>query len=99
MRHLLTTLAAAAFVVGLALGFGHAHAAPLPQLNGPTSQASPVETVGYYGYGYRRYGGYYPRHRNYWRPWYYRPYNYGYHSRPYYRNYGYWNRPYYRRYW
>ena len=29
----------------------------------------------------------------------YRPYNYGYHSRPYYRNYGYWNRPYYRRYW
>jgi hypothetical protein len=59
MRHLLTTLAAAAFVVGLGLAIAPAHAAPLPQLNGPGNQASPVEKVGYYGY--RRYG-YYPRH-------------------------------------
>jgi hypothetical protein len=45
--------------------------------------------------GTRRYRyGYYPRHRYYWRPWYYRPY-YGYGYRPY--RYGYWNRPYYRR--
>ena len=65
MRHLLTTLAAAAFVVGLGLAIAPAHAAPLPQLNGPGNQASPVEKVGYYGY--RRYG-YYPRHRYYWRP-------------------------------
>ena len=96
MRHLLSTLAAAAFVVGL--GLSQAHTAPLPQLNGPATQASPIEPVGYYGYGYgyRRYGGYYPYHRNYWRPWYYRPHYYGYY-RPHY--YGYWNRPYYRRYW
>jgi len=46
MRHLLTTLAAAAFV-GFAIA--PAHAAPLPQLNGPGNQASPVEKVGYYG--------------------------------------------------
>ena len=74
MRHLLTTLAAAAFVVGLGFAIAPAHAAPLPQLNGPGNQASPVEKVGYYGY--RRYG-YYPRHRYYWRHRYYRPY-YGY---------------------
>jgi len=41
MRHLLTTLAAAAFV-GFAIA--PAHAAPLPQLNGPGNQASPVIT-------------------------------------------------------
>jgi hypothetical protein len=94
MRHLLTTLAAAAFVVGLGFAIAPAHAAPLPQLNGPGNQASPVEKVGYYGY--RRYG-YYPRHRYYWRHRYYRPYyGYGYY-RPY--RYGYWNRPYYRRWW
>jgi len=88
MRHLLTTLAAAAFVVGLGFAIAPAHAAPLPQLNGPGNQASP--------YGYRRYG-YYPRHRYYWRHRYYRPYyGYGYY-RPY--RYGYWNRPYYRRGW
>jgi hypothetical protein len=86
MRHLLTTFAAAAFVVGLGFAIAPAHAAPLPQLNGPSNQASPVEKVGYYGY--RRYG-YYPRHRYYWRPRYYRPYyGYGYY-RPY--RYGYWN--------
>ena len=56
MRHLLTTLAAAAFVVGLGFAIAPAHAAPLPQLNGPGNQASPVEKVGYYGY--RRYGYY-----------------------------------------
>src|SRR6185295_18388682 len=76
MRHLLTTLAAAAFVVGLGFAIAPAHAAPLPQLNGPGNLASPVEKVGYYGY--RRYG-YYSRHR------YYRPYRYGYWNRPYYR--------------
>lgn len=97
MRHFLTTsLMAAAFVVGLALGLGQANAAPLPTLNGLTSQASPVEKVGYYGY---RYGGYYPRYR-YYNPYrYYRPYNYGYHYRPYYRNYGYRRHYNYRRYW
>jgi hypothetical protein len=73
VRHLLTALAAATFAVGLGVGFAPAHAAPLPQLNGPNNQASPVEKVGYYGYRRYRYG-YYPRHRYYWRPWYYRPY-------------------------
>jgi hypothetical protein len=92
--YLLTTFAAAALVVGLGFAIAPAHAAPLPQLNGPSNQASPVEKIGYYGY--RRYG-YYPRHRYYWRPRYYRPYyGYGYY-RPY--RYGYWNRPYYRRWW
>ncbi len=89
MRHLLTTLV----VVGVGLEVAPAQAAPLPQLNGATNQASPVEKVGYYGY--RRYG-YYPRNRYYWRHRYYRPYSYGYY-RPY--RYGYWNRPYYRRWW
>jgi hypothetical protein len=74
MRHLLTTFAAAALVVGLGFAIAPAHAAPLPQLNCPSNQASPVEKIGYYGY--RRYG-YYPRHRYYWRHRYYRPY-YGY---------------------
>ena len=96
MRHLLTRLTAAAFVVGLAIGFGPATAAPLPTLNGIVSQTSPVEKATYYGYRYRGYGGYYPYYR-YWRPYYYRPYFYGYGYRPYYRNYGYWNRPYYHR--
>jgi hypothetical protein len=91
MRHLLTTLAATGLVVGLGLEVAPApaQAAPLPQLNSPNNQASPIEKAGYW-YGYRRYG-YYP----YWRP-YYRPYYYGYY-RPY--HYGYWSRPYYRRYW
>ena len=61
MRHLLT----------IGLEVAPAQAAPLPQLNGATNQASPVEKVGYYGY--RRYG-YYPRNRYYWRHRYYRPY-------------------------
>jgi hypothetical protein len=87
MRHFLSKLVAAVFVVGLALGMSHAGATPRPTLNGLASQASPVEK--------RHYG--YPRY-NYWRP-YYRPYYYGYGYRPYW-NYGYWNRPYYhRRYW
>ena len=50
MRHLLTTFAAAALVVGLGFAIAPAHAAPLPQLNGPSNQASPVEKIGYYGY-------------------------------------------------
>lgn len=97
MRHLLTRLAAAAFIAGSLIGSGPATAAPLPKLNGPVGQTSPVETAHYYGYRYRGFGGFYP----YWRPWYYRPYyyGYGYGYRPYYRNYGYWNRPYYRRGW
>ena len=89
MRHFLIRLAAAAFVVGFAIGFGPASAAPLPTLNGLASQASPVENVHYYGYRNRGYGGYHPYY-NYWRP-YYRPHYYGYGYRPYYRNYGYWN--------
>jgi len=87
--------AAAAIVVGAAIGAGQAQAGPLPTLktNGLASEATPVEKAGYYRY---RYGGYYPyRH---WRPYpYYRPY-YGYGYRPYWR-YGYWNRPYYRGWW
>ena len=96
MRHFLSKLVAAVFVVGLALGMSQAQATPRPTLNGLASQASPVEKAHYYGY--RHYGyGYYPRY-NYWRP-YYRPYYYGYGYRPYW-NYGYWNRPYHhRRYW
>ena len=97
MRHFLTSLMAAAFVVGLPLGLGQANAAPLPTLNGVTNQASPVEKVGHYGYRGYRYGGYYPRY-NYYRP-YYRPYYYGYRHKPYYRNYGYRRNYNYRRYW
>lgn len=96
MRQLLTTLAAAGLVMGVGLEVAPvpAQAAPLPQLNSPNNQASPIEKAGYW-YGYRRYG-YYPYRGYYWRPWYYRPYSYGYY-RPY--RYGYWRRPYYRRYW
>ena len=90
MRHFLSNLVAAVFVVGLALGLSQANATPLPLLNGLASQASPVEKVHYYGYRYRGYGGYHPYY-HYWRPYYYRPYFYGYGYRPYYRNYGYWN--------
>jgi hypothetical protein len=74
MRHFLSKLVAAVFVVGLALGLSHAEAMPRPTLNGIASQASPVEKAHYYGYRYRGYGGYYPYH--YWRPYYYRPYSY-----------------------
>src|SRR3979490_2284017 len=71
MRHFLSKLVAALFVVGLALGMSHAGATPRPTLNGLAGQASPVEKAHYYGY--RNYGyGYYPRY-NYWRP-YYRPF-------------------------
>ena len=97
MQHLLTKLAAAAIVIGAAIGSGEARAGPLPalgELADRTSQSTPVEKAGGYGYRY----GYYPY--RYWR----RPYPYGYY-RPYYGyyppyrwRYGYWRRPYYR-YW
>jgi hypothetical protein len=78
MQHLLTKLAAAAIVVGAAIGSGQAHAGPLPNLNPSrlASEAAPFEKAGYYRY---RYGGFYPYERS-KRPypyWYYRPY-YGY---------------------
>jgi hypothetical protein len=64
MQHLLTKLAAAAFVVGAAIGSDPAQAGPLPDLNlsGPSSEAVPVETVGYYRYRY----GHYPYYRHWW---------------------------------
>jgi hypothetical protein len=88
MRHLLTRLAAAAFVVGLAFGLSPASAAPLPKIDSIAGQTTgPVVDVGYrYRHGWRpyRYG---------YRGWGYRPYyGYGYGYR-----YGY--RPYYRPYW
>ena len=83
MRQLLATLAAAAFVAGIAFGLNPASAAPLPKVDGVSSTLA-VEDVGYryrrgwrpyrYGYwGYRRpyYG--YPYYRPYYRPF-YRPY-------------------------
>ena len=73
MRHLLTRLAAAAFVAGLAFGLSPASAAPPPKLDGLVSQTNAVEDV---GYRYHRYGhGWRPYNR-------YRYYGYGY--RPYY---------------
>ena len=97
MQHLLTKLAAAAIVVGAAIGAGQAQAGPLPNLktNGLASEATPVEKAGYYRY---RYGGYYPYRYRPYPYWHYRPY-YGYGYRPYYWRYGYWNRPYYRGWW
>ena len=91
MRHLLTRLAAAAFVAGLVFGLSPASAAPLPKLDGLVSQTNAVEDVGYryHRYGWRPYNRY--RYYGYG----YRPYYYGY--RPYYRPYYY--RPYYRPYW
>jgi hypothetical protein len=93
MRHLLTRLVAAAFVVGLALGLGQANATPSP--TGFASQPSPVETIGYYGYPCVGSCRYY----RYWYPWYYKPYYYGYRYKPYYGDYGYRYRPYRRRFW
>jgi len=100
MQHLLTKLAAAAIVVGAAIGSGEARAGPLPalgELANQTSQSTPVEKAGRYGYRY----GYYPFGYRYWRPYpygYYRPY-YGYrYSKPYRWRYGYRRRPDYR-YW
>jgi hypothetical protein len=96
MRHPHITLAAAAVVVGFALGATPASAAA-PKLDGVSSQTAAAEQVRYrrYGYGYRPY--------RYYRPYpYYAPrrYYYGYPYRPYYRGYGYWYRPYYgHRYW
>lgn len=99
MQHLLAKLAAAAIVVGAAIGSGQAHAGPLPNLNPSrlASEAAPFEKAGYYRY---RYGGFYPYERS-RRPypyWYYRPY-YGYrHSyKPYRWRYGY--RPSFRLWW
>ena len=54
MRHLLTRLAAAAFVAGLAFGLSPASAAPLPKIRRPVSQTIAVEDV---GYRYHRAGG------------------------------------------
>ena len=98
MPNLLTKLAAAAILIGAAIGSGEARAGPLPALglDGQTGQSTPVEKAGGYGYRY----GYYPYRYRYWRPypyWYYRPY-YGYGYPPYRWGYGYWRRPYYR-YW
>jgi hypothetical protein len=97
MQHLLTKLAAAAIVVGAAIGADQAQAGPLPDLTttGLASEATPIENVGYYRY---RYGGYYPYRYRPYPYWHYRPY-YGYGYRPYYWRYGYWNRPYYRNWW
>ena len=46
MRHLLTRLAAAAFVAGLAFGLSPASAAPLPKIDGLVSQTNAVEDLG-----------------------------------------------------
>ena len=100
MRNLLTKLAAAAIVVGAAIGSGEARAGPLPalgELANQTSQSTPVEKAGGYRYRY----GHYPCGYRSWRPYpygYYRPY-YGYrYSKPYRWRYGYRRRPHYR-YW
>ncbi len=95
MRHLLTRLAAAAIVAGLAFGLSPASAAPLPKIDGLASQTNAVETVGYryHRYGWRPYNRY-----GYWgyrRPYY--GYRYGY--RPYYRPWPYYYRPYWRYWW
>jgi hypothetical protein len=84
MRHLLATLAAAAFVAGLAFGLSPASAAPLPKVDGVSSTLA-VEDVGYrYRRGWRRYGYWGYRRPYYGYPYYYRPF-----YRPYYRPY--WN--------
>ena len=48
MQHLLTKLAAAAIVVGAAIGADQAQAGPLPNVktNGLTSEATPVKKAG-----------------------------------------------------
>jgi hypothetical protein len=74
MRHL--PLFGAALLTACLLAGPEAKAAPLIPPNSATDGASPVETVGYYGYcrHYRPYG-------------YYRPYRYwGYGYRPYRRH-------------
>jgi hypothetical protein len=84
MRHL--PLLSAALLAACLLAGPKATAAPLIPPHSTANGASPVETVGYYGYrdGWRPYGYY--RH---YRPYgYYRPYRYwGYGHRPY-RRYG-----------
>jgi hypothetical protein len=49
MQHLLTKFAAAAIVVGAAIGADQAQAGPLPNLKTTAlaSEATPIETVGY----------------------------------------------------
>ena len=73
MRHLLTRLAAAAFVAGLALASGPAQPRRCPKVDGLASQTSAVEDV---GYRYHR-RGYRPGHRYGYYGYRYRPY-YGY---------------------
>jgi len=46
MRHLLTSLAAAAFVAGLVLGLSPASAAPPLNLDGLIGQTNAVEDIG-----------------------------------------------------
>ena len=93
------SLAAIVVISGFAFSAGPANAGLLPKLDTVSSQATAVETVGYYrrrGYRPRRYQRpyYAPRRYGYYRDYGYRPY-----ARPYYRGYGY-RRPYYgRRYW
>jgi hypothetical protein len=103
------SLAAILVISGFAFSAGPANAAPLPKLDTVSSQATGVETVGYYRrrgyrpyryqrpyYAPRRYGYYAPRrYYGYPRP-YYRGYGYRPYARPYYRGYGY-RRPYYGR--
>ena len=83
------SLAAIVVISGFAFSAGPANAGLLPKLDTVSSQATAVETVGYY-----RRRGYRPR--RYQRP-YYAPRRYGYYAprryygypRPYYRGYGY----------
>ena len=62
MRHLLTRLAAAAFVAGLVFGLSPASAAPPLKLDGLVGQTNAVEDIGYryhrYGHGWRHYNRY-----------------------------------------
>jgi len=62
MRHLLTRLAAAAFVAGLVFGLSPASAAPPLKLDGLVGQPNAVEDIGYryhrYGHGWRHYNRY-----------------------------------------
>jgi hypothetical protein len=97
MRHPLIKFANVAVVAGLALGAGQAKAAPLPKMDGLSSQSTPVVNVRWYRYRYwRRPYRYYRPGPYYYRPWPYYYYGYG----PYWRPHRYWYRPYWRRrYW
>jgi hypothetical protein len=83
MRHLLTRLAAAAFVAGLVFGLSPASAAPPLKLDGLTNAVEdigyryhryghawrPYNRYRYYGRGYPPYYGYRPYYRPYWNYW------------------------------